>query len=198
MNTTQKQIVKTSFIRVFPVAQQITGLFFANLLAQDPTLEPIAHPYLHEEDSLQKALMTAKVAVDNIAIVQPALENTAQKWAAQGLDAAHYDVAYMALEETLIHTLGEVSEEEKRAWQTAYDEITTVMKQAGMMSRSLSMETESIERSFPLSETINTTTETEPTTFTVVASADNIANHINDARHQPSGTNQVAKSNVLG
>jgi hemoglobin-like flavoprotein len=136
MTPTQKQLVKTSFAQVAPIAGTAATLFYGRLFELDPTLKPLFKGDMAEQGrKLMKTLATAVNSLDKLDELVPVVEELGRKHVSYGVKAQHYDTVGSALLWTLEVGLGkDFTPDVKEAWTVVYGVLAGAMKGAAYAS----------------------------------------------------------------
>lgn len=129
MSPVEIALVKESFRRVAPIAEQAAALFYARLFELDPSLRPIFQGNMTEQGQKLMALIAAAVgALDRFEIVEPVIRQLGVRHAAYGVTEEHYSTVGTALIWTLEKTLGpQFTPETRAAWESTYAIIANTM-----------------------------------------------------------------------
>lgn len=133
MTEEQKELVKGSWEKVVPIADQAAEIFYGKLFALDPDVKPLfAEADMKEQGKkLMQMITTAVRGLDNLEALIPAVQNLGKRHVDYGVKAEHYDTVGAALLDTLAAGLGdEFTDETKAAWAETYTTLATVMKDA--------------------------------------------------------------------
>ncbi len=132
MTPTQKQLVKTSFAQVAPIAEQAATLFYGRLFELDPALKPLFKGDMAEQGrKLMKTLATAVNSLDKLDELVPVVESLGKKHVSYGVKPQHYDTVGSALLWTLEAGLGKAfTPDVKEAWTVVYGVLAGAMKGA--------------------------------------------------------------------
>ena len=109
--------LETSFDLVAPRGDELMEIFYANLFAAAPAVQPLfAHSDMaRQRQMLLAALVLLRNSLRNLEAVVPTLRKLGARHAAYGAEAAHYPV----VGQTLIAAMAEVAGE---AWDESYAE----------------------------------------------------------------------------
>ena len=115
-------LLKSSFQKIGPIAEQASVLFFARLFELDPTLREIFHGDIAAQG--RKLLQTLNLAIqgiDRIDTLAPAARQFGRRHAGYHVKQAHYDAVGEALLWTLAKGLGsDFTSETRDAWGKIY------------------------------------------------------------------------------
>ena len=132
MTPEQVSLVKKSWQKVVPIAEQAAKLFYNRLFELDPSARPIFKTDLKEQGrKLTTTINTVVVGLGKIESLVPAVENLGRRHVGYGVRDEHYDTVGKALLWTLATGLGDdFSADTEEAWTEAYTLIAAVMMQA--------------------------------------------------------------------
>ncbi len=132
MTPEQAVLVKTSWAKVVPIAEQAAELFYGKLFELDPALKDLFKGDMKEQGrKLMAMINTAVNALDKLESVVPAVQDLGKRHVAYGVKDKDYDTVGEALLWTLGAGLGdEFTDEVKNAWATVYDVLAGTMKEA--------------------------------------------------------------------
>lgn len=129
MNSTQVEIVQSSFAKVLPIADQAAGIFYRKLFEIAPQVRPMFKGDMTEQGA--KLMSTLRVIVNGLSDLEsilPAAERLAKKHVDYGVEAEHYAVVGEALLFTLATGLGEdYDAATSDAWAAAYTLLSEYM-----------------------------------------------------------------------
>ena len=131
---TPKQIglIRASWDKVFPIAEQAAELFYGKLFELNPELKPLFKTDLKEQGKkLMIMIDTVVKSLDNLEAVVPAAQESGVRHAGYGVKDEDYNTVAEALLWTLGQGLGDdFTDEVKEAWTEAYVILSTTMKDA--------------------------------------------------------------------
>ena len=129
-------LVKDSFRKVAPIADQAAALFYARLFELDPALRPLFRGDMIEQGKkLMTMLATAVAGLERLDAIIPAVRQLGARHAAYGVRDEHYASGRSALLWTLEKGLGPVcSPEVRSAWASTYMLLANTMKQAARVA----------------------------------------------------------------
>lgn len=133
MTPEQKTLVKESFAKVAPIAEEAAALFYHNLFTKDPSLKALFKGDMKEQgQKLMKMIATAVNGLDRLEAIVPAVQDLGRRHVAYGVKPEHYDTVGAALLQTLEQGLGPqaFTPPVKAAWVTVYTVLATTMKDA--------------------------------------------------------------------
>ncbi len=132
LNEKQKELVRTSFAAVAPIAPTAAALFYRRLFELDPTLRGMFRQANMEEQGrkLMQALSMAVASLDRLeTLIQP-LKAMGRRHAEYGVETGHYETVAAALLLTLEEGLGKLFTEEVRdAWTQVYALLAQTMQE---------------------------------------------------------------------
>lgn len=122
-------LVRRSWQRVEAIAPAAAALFYDNLFAADPRLEPLFKGNMaHQGERLMRMIGAAVGQLDDLPTLLPVLEALARRHAGYGVQEAHYATVGAALLKTLGQGLGEdFTPAVRDAWAQVYGLIAEVM-----------------------------------------------------------------------
>lgn len=132
MSPSEIDLVRDSFRKVLPIADQAAALFYARLFELDSTLRPLFRGDMDEQGRrVITAIGAAVAALDRFDSVVPMLRQLGVRHASYGVTEGHYATVGAALLWTLQRTLGaEFTPAVKEAWTSTYTMIATAMIEA--------------------------------------------------------------------
>jgi hemoglobin-like flavoprotein len=128
----QVTLVKDSWSKVVPIADQAAALFYGKLFDLDPSLKPMFKGDMKEQgEKLMKMIAVAVDNLDKLDEIVPAVQDLGVKHLEYGVKNSQYDTVGAALLWTLGQGLGErFTPEVKLAWTDVYGLLATTMKDA--------------------------------------------------------------------
>lgn len=133
MSPEQKALVRSTWQRVVPIADQAAALFYDRLFEIAPEVRPLFEQVdpAQQRAKLVQTLAAAVSALDRLDGLLPTLEALGRRHAGYSVKAAHFDSVGAALLWTLEQGLGTAwSDEARQAWAAAYGLIAGVMRDA--------------------------------------------------------------------
>lgn len=132
MTPDQAQLVKQSFAKVAPIAEQAAGLFYTRLFETAPEVKPLFKGDIKEQGrKLMATIGLAVSSLDRLPQLVPVVQDLGRKHAGYGVRDEHYDTVGAALLWTLEQGLGsDFTPETKAAWTEVYGILAGVMKEA--------------------------------------------------------------------
>ena len=137
MTPAEIQLVKDSFRKVAPIADQAAALFYARLFELDPGLRPLFRGDMAEQGrKLMTMIATAVASLDRIDTIVPAVRQLGVRHAAYRVTDEHYATVGAALLWTLEKGLGAAFTAEVRAaWTNTYTLLANTMMEAARHAR---------------------------------------------------------------
>jgi hemoglobin-like flavoprotein len=122
-------LVKDSFRRVQPIADQAAALFYARLFELDPSLRPLFRGDLAEQGrKLMSMIAMAVSSLDRLDTLVPAVRQLGARHGAYGVRNEHYATVGTALLWTLEKGLGPAFTPDVRAaWTATYTLLANTM-----------------------------------------------------------------------
>lgn len=132
MTPEQVELVKNSWKKVVPIADQAADLFYNRLFELDPSVRPLFKTELKEQGrKLTSMINTVVVGLHQLDKLVPAVEDLGRRHVGYGVTAQHYDTVGKALLWTLSAGLGDdFTAETEEAWTQAYMTLAGVMMKA--------------------------------------------------------------------
>src|SRR5437868_2224550 len=118
MNPAEISLVKSSFQKVAPIADQAAALFYARLFELDPSLRELFHGDMAAQGKKLMAMIGLAVSgLDRLETLAPAVRQLGMRHAGYHVRERHYDTVGAALIWTLEKGLGaDFTAETKLAW----------------------------------------------------------------------------------
>ena len=132
MTPTEIALVKDSFRKIVPIADQAAALFYARLFELDPQLRSMFRGDMTEQGRKLMAMLASAVAsLEQLQALMPRLRELGARHAQYGAREEHYAVVGDALLWTLEKGLGpEFTATVREAWSTTFSFLANVMLQA--------------------------------------------------------------------
>jgi len=127
MSPEQKALVKETWLKVAPIADAATRLFYDRLFEIDPTTRPLFKTIdlAGQRRKLIQALTVVVQGRDHLEALVPTIADLGRRHAQFGVTDAHYDTVGAALLWTLEQGLGSAwTPDAKVAWSCAYSRLT--------------------------------------------------------------------------
>jgi len=132
LTTEQISMIRDSWEKVVPIADQAAALFYGRLFELDPALRPMFKGDMTEQG--KKLMQMIGVAVDNLDTLDeivPAIQEMGVRHLGYGVKNSHYDTVGEALLWTLGQGLGDAfTPQLKMAWTDVYTLLAGTMKDA--------------------------------------------------------------------
>jgi hemoglobin-like flavoprotein len=131
MNSTQKELVQSSFAKVAPIAAQAADLFYNRLFEIDPSLRAMFPAEMKEQKIKLMQMLTAAVkGLDNLETLIPVVRQLGARHTGYGVKEEHYGTVAAALLWTLEKGLGDAfTPETKEAWVVVYGILAATMQE---------------------------------------------------------------------
>lgn len=132
MNQSEITLVKDSFRKVLPIADQAAALFYARLFELDPQLRHLFRGDMVEQGrKLMTMIATAVASLERLETLVPAVRQLGARHAGYGVTEEHYGTVGAALLWTLEKGLGpEFTPAVREAWTTTYSLLANTMIEA--------------------------------------------------------------------
>lgn len=132
MTPEQAQLVKQSFAKVAPIAEQAADLFYNRLFETAPEVKPLFKGDIKEQGKkLMATIGMAVSSLDRLPQLVPVVQDLGKRHAAYGVRDEHYDKVAAALLWTLEQGLGaDFTPDTKAAWVEVYTVLASTMKDA--------------------------------------------------------------------
>ncbi len=132
MNPAEIALVKDSFRKVVPIADQAAALFYARLFELDPSLRRLFRGDMTEQGRKLMAMIAAAVAaLEKLDSLVPAVRALGARHGGYGVTEDHYATVGAALLWTLEKGLGpEFTPEVRAAWVSVYSLLANTMIEA--------------------------------------------------------------------
>ena len=129
MSPTEINLVKDSFRKVVPIADQAAALFYARLFELDPALRHLFRGDMLEQGrKLMTMIATAVASLERLDTILPALRQLGVRHNGYGVREDHYGTVGAALLWTLEKGLGpEFTPEARLAWTNTYALLANTM-----------------------------------------------------------------------
>jgi hemoglobin-like flavoprotein len=126
-----KNLVRDSFARVAPLADEAGALLYDRLFEMDPSLRGLFHSDIrHQGRKLMQMIAVAVNSLDNLEAIVPALHALGRRHMAYGVTAQHLEIGGAALLWTLERVLGAAfTPDVRHAWASVYDVLIMVMQE---------------------------------------------------------------------
>jgi nitric oxide dioxygenase len=129
MNSDQVALIRYSFAKIVPIAQQAAALFYGRLFAIAPEVKQLFHRDMKQQGrELMATLAVVVYGLTDLATILPAASALAKKHVAYGVRAEHYAPVGVALLWMLERQLGaEWTSDLAAAWTNAYTTLSEYM-----------------------------------------------------------------------
>ena len=130
MTPAEKQLIRSNWAAVEPIAELASDLFYARLFQLDPKLAALfAETDMRRQGRmLMQTLSIVVKSLDDLSVVVPAVEALGRRHVAYGVQPDDYGTVGGALLWTLEQGLGEAfTAAAKAAWTAAYGIVSSVM-----------------------------------------------------------------------
>lgn len=129
MTTLEVTLVKDSFRKLAPIADQVAALFYARLFELDPSLRQLFHSDMESQGrKLMQMLAVVVASLDAFESLEPAIRQQGARHLRYGVRETHYATVGSALLWTLEKGLGrEFTPTVKAAWVTTYSLLANTM-----------------------------------------------------------------------
>jgi hemoglobin-like flavoprotein len=133
MTPEQKQLVRDSFAKLAPIADDAAALFYQRLFTLDPKLRALfTHDMKEQGRKLMSMIATAVAQLDKVEALAPVLRELGKRHIGYGVRDSDYDTVVTALLWTLEKGLGaDFTPALKDAWTACYGVLAGEMKAAG-------------------------------------------------------------------
>ena len=132
MSPAEITLVKDSFRKVVPIADQAAALFYARLFELDPSLRHLFRGDMVEQGrKLMAMIATAVASLERLEAIVPAVRQLGARHAGYQVKEEHYGTVGAALLWTLEKGLGpEFTPDVREAWTTTYSLLANTMIEA--------------------------------------------------------------------
>jgi hemoglobin-like flavoprotein len=132
MDQTQKELVRATFARIAPIADQAGAMLYENIFAIEPELRRLFK--IDNATQGAKLMAVVKIAIanlDRLDAVMPTVRELGRKHIGYGVKEKDYDTGGVALLKTLEAALGDdFTPAVRGAWAACYEAIVGEMKAA--------------------------------------------------------------------
>lgn len=137
MTAADIQLVKSSFQKVLPIADQAAALFYARLFELDPKLRGMFRGDMIEQGrKLMGMIAMAVTSLERLDKLVPAVQALGARHSGYGVEEEHYATVGAALLWTLDKGLGtEFTPAVREAWTTTYSLLANTMIEAQRAAR---------------------------------------------------------------
>ena len=132
MNSSQIELIQTSFSKVAPSADLAAEVFYSRLFELDPSLRHLFRSDMKEQGAkLMQTLALVVANLRNLDRIVPGVRSLGEKHAGYGVQDEHYATVGTALLWALEKCLGaSFTADVKAAWAAAYTLLADTMKEA--------------------------------------------------------------------
>lgn len=129
MTPLEVTLVKDSFRKLAPIADQVAALFYARLFELDPSLRQMFHSDMESQGrKLMQMLSLVVESLENFEALAPSIRQQGARHLRYGVRESHYITVGSALLWTLEKGLGrEFTPAVKAAWVTTYSLLSQTM-----------------------------------------------------------------------
>jgi hemoglobin-like flavoprotein len=134
MTPRQKDLVRSSFAAVEPIADVAASIFYDRLFALDPEVRDLfaATDMAAQRKNLMQTLTVVVRGIDRLEQLVPAVEALGRRHSTYGVKPEDFETVGVALIDTLRIGVGDAFDAEtQEAWTAAYTILATVMIGAG-------------------------------------------------------------------
>jgi hemoglobin-like flavoprotein len=130
-------LVKDSFRKIVPIADQASALFYARLFELDPALRPMFRGDMAEQGrKLMTMIATAVASLERLDTLVPTIRALGARHAGYQVTDDHYATVGAALLWTLEKGLGpDFTPQVRTAWTDTYTILANIMIDAGRQAR---------------------------------------------------------------
>ena len=132
MDEAQKTLVRATFARIAPIADQAGAMLYQKMFALDPDLRRLFKIDIPTQGAKLMAVFATAIAnLDRLDEIMPTVRELGRRHVAFGVKDADYDTGGVALVQTLEAGLGDAFTPAVRdAWTACYQAIVGEMKAA--------------------------------------------------------------------
>ena len=132
MDEAQKELVRATFARIAPIADQAGLMLYENIFAIDPSLRRLFKIDIETQGrKIMAVIATAIANLDRLGEVLPRIRELGRKHVGYGVRDKDYDTGGVALLMTLEAALGDdFTPAAREAWAACYGTIVGEMKAA--------------------------------------------------------------------
>lgn len=126
-------IIRSTWAKVLPIAEQAADLFYGRLFEIAPDVQPMfaETDMTAQKGKLLTALNLAVQNADNPGALVPVLEEMGRRHVSYGVKDEHYDAVGAALIWTLEQGLGaDFTDQARAAWTAVYGLVSDTMRRA--------------------------------------------------------------------
>ena len=132
MTQHQKDLVRSSFRKITPIAEETSDLFYSRLFEIAPYVGALFKGETHEQGAKMMTMLQMVIhMLDRFEENIPRLEKLGRDHRSYGVTSGHYDIFASALLWSLERMLGrDFTDDVRNAWVALYVDISAVMKKA--------------------------------------------------------------------
>ena len=132
MTPHQISLVRTSWDKVYPIAETVAGLFYRKLFELEPEFKKLFPSEMKQQGKKLMTMINVAVrSLDKLDSVLSAIQASGKRHVSYGVKNEDYATVGKALLWTLEQGLGdEFTDDVKQAWIEAYELFATTMKEA--------------------------------------------------------------------
>ena len=132
----QVQLVKRTFAKIAPIAEQAADLFYGRLFEIAPQVRPLFKGDIKAQGrKLMSTIALAVGSLQKLPELVPVVQDLGRRHAGYGAKDEHYDIVAEALLWTLDKALGpDFTPDVKEAWISVYTTLADTMKSAAAPS----------------------------------------------------------------
>jgi nitric oxide dioxygenase len=132
MTPRQVELVKSSFDKVRPIADDAAGIFYDRLFHLDPSLRPLFRGDMRDQGrKLMQMIGVVVGSLHRLDTILPAARDLGRRHVRYGVEPRHYETVGGALLHALEQGLGpEFTAEVRGAWTSAYTTLSRAMIEA--------------------------------------------------------------------
>ncbi len=137
MDEAQKTLVRATFARIAPIADQAGAMLYEKMFAIDPDLRRLFKIDIATQGAKLMAVVAAAVAnLDRLDEIMPTVRELGRRHVAYGVKDRDFDTGGVALLQTLEAAFGDdFTPAVRDAWAACYQAITGEMKTAAAAER---------------------------------------------------------------
>jgi len=128
----QVELVRQSFAKIAPIAEETADLFYGRLSDIAPQLRPLFKGDLKAPGrKLMSSIAFAVASLQELSELVPVVQDLGRRHAAYGVEDEHYEIVAEALLWTLDQGLGpDFTPDVKAAWVSVYTTLAVTMRSA--------------------------------------------------------------------
>ena len=131
------RVVQSTWVKVLPIKDTASQLFYERLFATDPSLRALFGSDMRQQgEKLMQVIDGAVNGLSRLESIVAAIQELGRRHADYGVKDHHYDTVGAALLWTLGKSLGaEFTPEAKDAWATVYGVLARTMREGAVATR---------------------------------------------------------------